>query len=190
MNDVKILKIVLVTVFVVSAVFTGFNAYRYNQLNQQVQSFNTTIDSAKTEAEARTAVQDLVSATKLSTGASSASAKKDEKPKKNGDCSFSFFGICFSHYDNQPENGSGSGGSGVDPCSVGMQGFGCAPTSGNYNPCFGDYSFGCNGGNPDAWMYQPNTTTPAGTGTGSSGTGAGTDRDPREFCTPSTSDGC
>ncbi len=169
MNDVRNLKIALVSVFVIGAVFAGFNAFRFSQLNNRVADFNTAVSEAKTETEAKTLVSEFVSDTTVSSGALTTFAKKDEKKKKNGDCSFSLFGWCMSHYQNQSDDDDGGIGSGT--------------SGGNYNPCFGDYSFGCNGGNPDAWMYIP------ASGSGS-GTDSGTVRDPREFCTPTTSDGC
>ncbi len=101
MNDVKTLKIALVAVIAIGAVFGGVYAYRYQQLNSEVAGFSEQIQTVETEEDAKVAVQTFLDNTSADTIASSASAKKDGTKKK---CKFGFFGFCFVHDKSDKQN--------------------------------------------------------------------------------------
>ncbi len=157
MNDVKVLKIVLVAVFVSAAVFTGFNAYRYSQLNQKVADFTQNMKAIKTTEDAKLVTADFISNTSVPSGAMSTFAKKSEK-KKNGDCSFGFFGMCFTHYQNQVDGGA----DGSDDSFGGGGGFWFDPYNQPYNGTGGGVPIIGDPGTGGGSISNPN-------GTGSSG---------------------
>ena len=84
MNNVRTLKIVLVAVIIVSAVFLGYGAYKNEQLESKVAVFSENIQSVKTEVDAKKEVAAFVASTQPAPSlALSASAKKESSGSGN-----------------------------------------------------------------------------------------------------------
>ena len=121
----KTLKIALVAVIAIGAVFGGVYAYRYQQLNSEVAGFTEQIQAVETEEDAKVAVQTFLDNTSADTIASSASAKLDsgdgktkpdcergEKPDVNNckpKCDWGHWGGCFSNLGANILHGVGIG---------------------------------------------------------------------------------
>lgn len=83
MNNVKQLKIVLVIVLVLGIAFSGYYATKYQALSSEVAGFSDSIQTVKSEQEAKVSIGTFLDTVDSQSLASSAYAKKD-----NGSCNW------------------------------------------------------------------------------------------------------
>lgn len=74
MKDIKLLKMMLVAVFVIGVAFTSYNAYQYQTLKNRVIGFSDEIKTVTNEDDAKVVIQGFLMGTELDSVGMSASA--------------------------------------------------------------------------------------------------------------------